>query len=134
LTQEDYVSFVQPYQKKILQALPKETPKTLFVKGVSPYLKHVAHLGADILSVDWKVTLSEAWSQISQIEGNTIKCLQGNLDPIKLTSSPEFVTQETKKVLADAKNLPCAHILNLGHGVTPDARVDSVKAFIAAAR
>ncbi len=130
LSAGDFAQFALPYYKMIFNALPKNTPKILFVKGVSPYIEHVANVGADVLSVDWKISLTEAWNRLEKQSNCSIKCLQGNLDPIALTAAPEAVTQLTKNIIAEGQQLNCGHILNLGHGVTPNALVDSAKAFV----
>lgn len=134
LTQEDFNRFVIPCVKNIFAALPTETPKILFVKGVSPYIEQVANVGADVLSLDWKITLTDAWAKINKVKGNTIKCLQGNLDPLKLTAPPEITYRETQKLIEEGRKLKCGHILNLGHGVTPEANVESTKAFVRASK
>ena len=53
------------------------------------------------------------------------KIIQGNLDPIFLTQSKDRLLKELKKVNEDFKNHP--YIFNLGHGVTPDAKVEKEK-------
>ena len=52
------------------------------------------------------------------------KIIQGNLDPLFLTQKPEILLNELKKVTEDFKNFP--YIFNLGHGITPDAKVENV--------
>jgi uroporphyrinogen decarboxylase len=134
LSQEDFAEFVTPYLKMILASLPAGVPKILFLKGVSPYIKQVASLGADVLSLDWKTSLTEAWENLKVAPGNTVKCLQGNLDPLKLTVPPEITYLQTKKLILEGQKLGCGHILNLGHGVTPNAIVESTKAFVRASK
>ena len=53
------------------------------------------------------------------------KIIQGNLDPIFLTQSKEVLFQELKKVTEDFKSHP--YVFNLGHGITPDAKVENVE-------
>ncbi len=52
------------------------------------------------------------------------KTIQGNLDPLFLTQKPEILLSELKKVTEDFKNFP--YVFNLGHGITPDAKVENV--------
>ena len=52
------------------------------------------------------------------------KIIQGNLDPLFLTQKPEILLSELKKVTEDFKNFP--YVFNLGHGITPDAKVENV--------
>ena len=53
------------------------------------------------------------------------KVIQGNLDPIFLTQSKEILFEELKRVTDDFKTYP--YVFNLGHGITPDAKVDNVE-------
>ena len=52
------------------------------------------------------------------------KIIQGNLDPLFLTQKKDVLLRELKKVTADFKNYP--YVFNLGHGITPDAKVENV--------
>ena len=52
------------------------------------------------------------------------KVIQGNLDPLFLTQDKEDLLRELKRVTEDFKNYP--YVFNLGHGITPDARVENV--------
>ena len=52
------------------------------------------------------------------------KIIQGNLDPLFLTQKTDILQIELKKVTEDFKNFP--YIFNLGHGITPDAKVENV--------
>jgi uroporphyrinogen decarboxylase len=131
LTEEAFEAFVLPYCKIIFAELPKDIPKIFYLKNVGSYLELISQSGADILSLDWKLSLTSA---SERIKGSCIKCLQGNLDPLLLTLDPEIVLRETKKIIEEGRKLKCAHILNLGHGITPDAKVESAKAFVKAAK
>ena len=53
------------------------------------------------------------------------KVIQGNLDPIFLTQKEDILLNELKKVTADFNTFP--YVFNLGHGITPDAKVENVK-------
>ena len=55
-------------------------------------------------------------------------CLQGNLDPLLLRMSGQVMLDGVDRVLEDAAGGP--HIFNLGHGVTPDVKIESVHAVI----
>ena len=60
------------------------------------------------------------------------KALQGNLDPGLLLGMPDEVARRTRAIVAATEGK--AHIVNLGHGVLPSARIECVEAFFAAAR
>ena len=53
------------------------------------------------------------------------KVIQGNLDPIFLTQKEDILLNELKKVTEDFNAFP--YVFNLGHGITPDAKVENVK-------
>lgn len=54
--------------------------------------------------------------------------LQGNLDPLALRIGGKTLRKSVDAVLRDAQGGP--HIFNLGHGVTPDVRIDNVQAVV----
>ncbi|WP_026148023.1 uroporphyrinogen decarboxylase [Robiginitomaculum antarcticum] len=55
-------------------------------------------------------------------------CLQGNLDPLLLRMGGQAMLDGVDRVLDDAAQGP--HIFNLGHGVTPDVKIESVHGVI----
>ena len=54
--------------------------------------------------------------------------LQGNLDPLALRIGGKTLRRSVENVLRDAKGGP--HIFNLGHGVTPDVKIENVQAVV----
>ncbi len=54
--------------------------------------------------------------------------LQGNLDPLALRIGGNTLRKAVDHVLEDGKGGP--HIFNLGHGVTPDVKIDNVQAVV----
>jgi uroporphyrinogen decarboxylase len=78
----------------------------------------------DVIGVDWRVDLGEAWSRI----GYDV-AIQGNLDPVILLSSIDLIGKEVKRILERAGGRP-GHIFNLGHGILPNTPVDHVKALV----
>ena len=54
--------------------------------------------------------------------------VQGNLDPLALRIGGNVLRKAVDRVLEDGKNGP--HIFNLGHGVTPDVKIDNVQAVV----
>ena len=58
------------------------------------------------------------------------KALQGNLDPAVLLAGPEATARAARELMA---RVPArGHVMNLGHGVSPDVPIESVEALIAA--
>ncbi len=55
-------------------------------------------------------------------------CVQGNLDPLALRTGGRALMRAVDDVLRDAAGGP--HVFNLGHGVTPDVRIEDVHAVV----
>jgi uroporphyrinogen decarboxylase len=81
--------------------------------------------GANVLGIDWQTSLAEARKIIPPHIA-----LQGNLSPALLAeSAPDIVATETKKVLEAMRGRP-GHIFNLGHGLTPGAKLENIAALV----
>jgi uroporphyrinogen decarboxylase len=120
-----YRRFVQPYTRRIFQAVRQTgTPTIHFGTGTASLLELMAETGSDIVSVDWRVDLDEAWECIGYDLG-----IQGNLDPTLLLTSWDVVEQGMNDVLRRAQNRP-GHIFNLGHGVLADTNPDMLRRLV----
>lgn len=128
LAEEDYRAFALPAAARAVAAIrrPEGTPVILYVNGCAHLLEAMAESGADVLSVDWRLTLRDARRRVPG------KALQGNLDPGLMLGTPEEVSRRTRAAMAATGGR--GHIVNLGHGVPPGARLECVEAFFAAAR
>jgi uroporphyrinogen decarboxylase len=80
--------------------------------------------GAKILSLDWTMNLRRMRQSIG-----SGAAVQGNLDPVVLTTSPEITRREAQRVLDEAGNQP-GFIFNLGHGMIPSAKIECVEALM----
>jgi uroporphyrinogen decarboxylase len=74
----------------------------------------MAETGGDVIGLDWRVRLDEAWERVGHDRG-----VQGNLDPALLLGPFERVRESALEILEAAGGRP-GHIFNLGHGVLPD--------------
>jgi len=131
LTPRDYQDFSLQYMQKIVQSLIKEqdgrqVPVILFTKGGGLWLEKMAATGADALGIDWTLDLAEARARVGEQVA-----LQGNMDPTVLYASPERVRQEVASVLA-SYGQGTGHVFNLGHGIHPGIKPETVEAFIGA--
>ena len=125
-----FVEYYLPVLNRIFNALrDSNIPAIYFSKHAQHLWNDFAKLGVGILSVDELLPLLE-------VERRTERrfSLQGNLDPILLNGDPAIVRRETRLLVAEARKLSRPAILNLGHGVLPGAKVESVKAFFEEAR
>jgi uroporphyrinogen decarboxylase len=129
LSPSDYQQFVQPYTRRIfgkLQALG--APLIHFGVNTSMLLSEMRHDGADVIGVDWRIPLDDAWAVIGS--GTSI---QGNLDPAALLGSSDFIVRKVNSVLHRAGHRN-GHIFNLGHGLLPQTPLESVELVIETVR
>src|SRR5579883_826190 len=107
-----YRRFVFPYTQRIFQAVKETgTPSIHFGTGTGTLLEAMAEAGGDIMCIDWRFDLDEAWKRIGYERG-----IQRNLDPTLLLAPWEAIEEGVKDVLRRAENRP-GHIFKLGHGV-----------------
>src|SRR6202008_342173 len=59
LNRSDYEEFALPYTKMIFEAIGGRVPRIHYLNGCAAILESVAKSGADVLSVDWRISLSE---------------------------------------------------------------------------
>jgi uroporphyrinogen decarboxylase len=102
-------------------------PSIVFSKGAGALLEDIAGCGAAGVGLDWTVDMRSARARV----GGRV-ALQGNLDPLVLTTDAVTVERETKAVIRAAGALP-GHIFNLGHGIVPGTPPDNVAVLVAAA-
>ncbi len=128
LSPTDYEKFVLPHTKKVIDSVPKDVPFIHFATGSSTLLELMKKAGGDVIGVDWRINLDEAWRRIGYDVG-----IQGNLDPLVLFAPPEEIERRVKDVLSRAENRP-GHIFNLGHGINKNTQVEHVKAMVKAVK
>ncbi len=58
------------------------------------------------------------------------RAMQGNLDPLALRIGGDVLRSAVSSVLKDAKQAGGPYIFNLGHGVSPDVKIENVHAVI----
>jgi len=112
--------------RQLITALPANFPVILYAKGVGPSLPALGRTGARVLGLDWTVDLPGARRSLP-----ADIAVQGNLDPVLLNTTPAIVRAAAERLLGDMRGLG-GHIVNLGHGILPEARIDCVEALCAA--
>ncbi len=120
----DYREYILPHHREILESV--DVPTIVFVRNMGGRLDLLAETEADVIGLDWTVEMDEARKTLGQ------QPVQGNLDPSYLLGDPEFVRDQTEAVIEAAGSE--GHILNLGHGLDRRTPVESVEAFVEAAR
>ncbi len=98
-------------------------PRILFINNVAPYLDQVRNIPCEVIGVDYRLPLKKAMDSLPD------HAIQGNLDPAILFASPEIVCDATKSML-DSVEDHNRLIVNLGHGIQPEAPLESVEAFV----
>lgn len=121
-----YRDYVAPHSERILSALSDlGVPTIHFGINSGELLDQMADAGADVVGVDWRMSLAEARRRT----GGRV-ALQGNLDPALLMAPWEAVEAEVRRVLADNAGHP-GHIFNLGHGVLPQTDPETLERVVA---
>jgi uroporphyrinogen decarboxylase len=123
LSRQDYREFAQPHSKRIFDALAGAGVPTLhFGVGTTAILPDMKAAGGDVIGVDWRLPLDDAWALIGEDRG-----IQGNLDPTALLGPRARLMAAADDVLRRAGGRP-GHIFNLGHGVLPHTDLANVQA------
>ena len=126
--------------QKVIALLPREhegrkVPVIMFTKGGGIWLNDMAQVGADVLAIDWTMSLSRARKKLLDIHKPL--ALQGNLDPLILFSEPNQIASQAKILLEDLAVAPAlkpglhsldGHVFNLGHGISQFTPPESVAA------
>ncbi|MFH0941408.1 MAG: uroporphyrinogen decarboxylase [Chloroflexota bacterium] len=127
LSPEDYQEFNLPYIKRIITDLKSEgVPIIYFGLGANGSLDKLKDSGADVIGVDYGISLDKAVAQL----GPKV-AVQGNLEPYVLLQSREQIEARARQTLAKGKGAR-GHIFNLGHGVPSEAPVENVKVLVEA--
>ena len=124
LSPADYRRFVQPHMRRLFLGLDRSVPNIHFSTGTGAYLELLAEAGGDVIGVDWRISLAEAWTRVGHD-----RAVQGNLDPCALFAPRDAIRERVGEILAEAEGRP-GHVFNLGHGVLPGTPVDSVRALV----
>jgi uroporphyrinogen decarboxylase len=125
LAPADYERSVLPWMRRIFAELRSAgAPTIYFGTGNASLLELMASAGSDLMSVDWRVRLDEAWQRIGLDRG-----IQGNLDPVRPIAGWEAARSGTREVLAAAGGR-AGHVFNLGHGVMPETDPDLLKRLV----
>ena len=124
LSVDDYREYVLPHTRSVLNNITPGTPVIHFGTGTSALLESMREAGGDVIGLDWRERLDEAWKRIGYDCG-----VMGNLDPVALFADKQHVLVEAKKILDQAGGRP-GHIFNLGHGILPETPVENVIALV----
>jgi len=117
----DYREFALPHTKRILEAVGGRVPTLHFGTGTAAILDLLADAGGDVVGVDWRIPIDEAWERIG-----VDRAVQGNLDPTLLLGPVERMFAQVDDILQRVDGRP-GHIFNLGHGILPMTPLEHVQ-------
>jgi uroporphyrinogen decarboxylase len=125
LSPADYRRYVMPHMTGIFSGLRRGgAPSIHFATGTAGILPLMREAGGDVIGLDWRVDLGEAWRAVGYDRG-----IQGNLDPALLLGPWPVIEDGARRVIEAAGGRP-GHIFNLGHGVLPASPVEHLQRLV----
>ncbi len=121
---ERYAEISLRWVAEIIRTLPAGFPVILFARGRDDRIAEMADCGARALSLGPEQSLRATARRLPRT-----LALQGNLPPEILCASPAETSTATLTLLQEMADYP-GHMVNLGHGVRPDARLECVSALL----
>ncbi len=113
------------WTNEVIANLGGKVPVINFSLGTHGNWPDLIRSGAQVIGIDWQTSLAEVRNIIPPHIA-----LQGNLSPTILAEgTPEIVAAETQKTLEIMRDRP-GHIFNLGHGLTPAAKLENITALV----
>src|SRR5262245_20401309 len=94
LNAADYREFAFPHTQQIFHAVGSRVPTIHFGTGTSTILEDLRDAGGDVIGVDWRIPLDEAWDRIGPDHA-----VQGNLDPTLLLGPTSRMFEQTDDLL-----------------------------------
>lgn len=121
LSVRDYRQFIKPVMERIFSELRSENvPLIMHGVGATHLANDWNDLPLDVVGLDWRTTIHEARDM------GITKTVQGNLDPAILLADWETIEERTKAILDQGMSQP-GFVFNLGHGVFPDVKPETLK-------
>jgi uroporphyrinogen decarboxylase len=125
LSPADYEQHVMPFSRLLIRQIQTTgVPVIHFGTGAGGFLKLFNEAGAEVLGLDWRVRLDDAWNTVGHEVG-----VQGNLDPAALFAPLPELKSRVQDVLRRS-GVRNGYIFNLGHGILPETPVENVKAVV----
>jgi uroporphyrinogen decarboxylase len=110
--------------QKVIENIPSELAIIVYANASADRLCEIKKTGTRALGVHHNTDLPEVRKRLP-----SPLVLQGNLDPELMETNAGQVAIETKKILDSMRNDP-AHIMNLGHGIRPNAKIECMEALV----
>jgi uroporphyrinogen decarboxylase len=117
------------WMREIISQLGNKIPAIAFSLGTHGNWNDLISTGANVLGIDWQTSMADARKIIPPHIA-----MQGNLSPALLAeAAPEIAAAEAKNIL-EAMRGRAGHIFNLGHGLTPGAKLENISAVVDAVK
>ena len=113
---------------EIIENVPNELPLIVYANASIDAMSQIIRTGTNALGVHHHADIALARKQFP-----TPLVLQGNLDPEIMETNASKVRIETTKILESMKGDP-AHVMNLGHGIRPKAKIECMEALVSTVR
>lgn len=110
--------------QQVVKALKGRVPILLYSKNMAQHAALQQRCGVSGLSLDWTAPMA---AMRKSLPASLV--LQGNLDPALLCTRPELVASHTRALL-DSLQGHSSVIINLGHGMLPQAKIECVEALV----
>ena len=122
LNVKDYRYYIKPAMNKLISGIKAyyDVPIILFGVGASHLINEWNDLPIDVLGLDWRTTIKQADKM------GVNKAIQGNLDPSVLLAPWDVIESRLKDILNQGLNRG-KHIFNLGHGVFPEVKPETLR-------
>lgn len=123
LAPRDFEQYVLPTITRIFSELSDLDVPKIYFPGVSSgeLLPCLTELQADVIGLDWRVSITEGRRRT----GGGF-AVQGNLDPYLLTAPMDVLKARARELIDEGIQQP-GYIFNLGHGLFPEASLDTLK-------
>jgi uroporphyrinogen decarboxylase len=128
LSLSDWELHMRSHLEDLINELNRAGVPNIYFANAAPHLAEAhATLPSQGLALCWRSDLGALREKLGPHHGAG-KALQGNLDPACLLAGPEATRRGVEKLLA---SIPArGHLVNLGHGITPEVPMESVQAMI----
>jgi uroporphyrinogen decarboxylase len=129
LSETAYREFSLAYLARVMAGLQRQeggrrVPRIAFTKGGGQWLDSIADCGCDAVGLDWTTNIGLA----RECVGDRVS-VQGNLDPVLLTTTPEAIIAEARRII-DSYGPHPGHVFNLGHGIWQQTPPENVRVLV----
>jgi uroporphyrinogen decarboxylase len=139
LSPEDYRTYVLRYTREIMRSVGGRVPRIHFCANSAHLIEDFVQTGADVLSVDWRLPIEEAWARSGrggareargtrwgERDGGGRTGIQGNLDPVLALSGGDAMRAGVQRTL-DQSSGQRGHVFSLGHGVLRETPPENLR-------